>query len=129
MKIDSFNSLLVIKRVAKEKGITMAEIAERLGISPINLSTSLNGNPTLKRLKEVADVLGVPVRDLFAEPSSEHNIIKGMIAMDNSTVIHIENLSDLYFAVQLVEAMYKRRGISIDEEKRYLTHQLQIHKH
>ena len=129
MKIDSFNSLLVIKRVAKEKGITMAEIAEKLGISPINLSTSLNRNPTLKRLKEVADVLGVPVRDLFAEPSSEHNIIKGMIAMDNSTVIHIENLSDLYFAVQLVEAMYKRRGISIDEEKRYLTHQLQIHKH
>ena len=129
MKIDSFNSLLVIKRVAKEKGMTMAEIAEKLGISPINLSTSLNRNPTLKRLKEVADVLGVPVRDLFAEPSSEHNIIKGMIAMDNSTVIHIENLSDLYFAVQLVEAMYKRRGISIDEEKRYLTHQLQIHKH
>ena len=66
MKIDSFNSLLVIKRVAKEKGMTMAEIAEKLGISPINLSTSLNRNPTLKRLKEVADVLGVPVRHTFA---------------------------------------------------------------
>ena len=118
MKSNPSDSLLVIKRIAKEKGITMAEIAEKLGISPINLSTSLNRNPTLKRLIEVADVLGVPVRELFAKPKPEHNIIKGMIAMDNSTVIHIENLSDLYFAVQMVEAEYERRGISIVEAER-----------
>jgi len=43
----------------------MGEIAEKIGISPVNLSASINGNPTLNRLQEVADILGVDVPDLF----------------------------------------------------------------
>ena len=46
---------LKIKDVAKSKGMTMTQIAEKLGIHPITLSQSLNGNPTLSRLTEVAD--------------------------------------------------------------------------
>ena len=45
----------------------MSEIAEKIGISPVNLSASLNGNPTLSRLEEVASVLGVQVKDLFTD--------------------------------------------------------------
>ena len=56
---------LRIKEICKEKQITMKEIAEKLGINPITLSQSLNGNPTLSRLQEVADILGVGVPELF----------------------------------------------------------------
>lgn len=56
---------LRIKEICKQKGISMGEIAERIGISPVNLSASINGNPTLNRLQEVADILGVDVPDLF----------------------------------------------------------------
>ena len=108
MKIDSFNSLLVIKRVAKEKGITMAEIAERLGISPINLSTSLNGNPTLKRLKEVADVLGVPVRDLFRE----EEVVRGYIELDGH-IMRITSYMDLQFMLKETERVYEELGIPL----------------
>lgn len=65
---------LKIKDVAKSKGMTMAQIAEKLGINPITLSQSLNGNPTLSRLTEVADVLGVDVSELFVQPKGKQDI-------------------------------------------------------
>lgn len=64
---------LRIKEIAKAKGITMGEIADKMGINPVNLSASLNGNPTLNRLQEVAVILGVEVSDLFAQDSSYLN--------------------------------------------------------
>lgn len=56
---------LRVKELCKEKHITMTEIAARIKISPISLSQSLSGNPTLSRLQEVADILGVEVSELF----------------------------------------------------------------
>ena len=64
---------LRIKEIAKAKGITMGEIADKMGINPVNLSASLNGNPTLNRLQEVAVILGVEVSDLFAQDFSYIN--------------------------------------------------------
>ena len=64
---------LRIKEIAKAKGITMGEIADKMGINPVNLSASLNGNPTLNRLQEVAAILGVEVSDLFAQNISDIN--------------------------------------------------------
>ena len=69
---------LKIKEVCREKKITLAEVAskikytdkngEHIGINPITLSQSLNGNPTLERLVEVADIIGVDVSELFEQP-------------------------------------------------------------
>ena len=59
---------LRIKEICKEKQITMKEIAEKIGINHITLSQSLNGNPTLSRLQEVADIIGVSVPELFDRP-------------------------------------------------------------
>lgn len=56
---------LKIVEIAHQKGLTMADIAKELGINRVNLSNSLNGNPTLSRLKEVAKILGVEVSELF----------------------------------------------------------------
>ena len=73
---------LRIKELCKEKQITMKEIAEKLGINPITLSQSLNGNPTLSRLQEVADILGVRVPELFEESSPISKEVHGCIYVE-----------------------------------------------
>lgn len=65
---------LRVKELCKEKGITMKELAEKIGILPITLTQSLNGNPTLSRLSEVAMILDVDVADLFREPKPKNDV-------------------------------------------------------
>ncbi|MDR2003923.1 MAG: helix-turn-helix domain-containing protein [Prevotella sp.] len=62
--------MLRIRKLLKEKGLTIADVAERIGVTQSSLSQSLAGNPTLERLKEVADILNVPITDLFEQPVS-----------------------------------------------------------
>lgn len=76
---------LRIKEVCKAKGIAMATIAKELGINPITLSQSLNGNPTLSRLTEVANILGVEVAELFEQPKT--NQIYGCLYVNGEPVI------------------------------------------
>lgn len=83
---------LRIKELCKEKHITMAEIAEKIGINPITLSQSLNGNPTLSRLQEVADILGVSVPELFEPPTD--NSIYGVLYVGRKAHL-IENRQDI----------------------------------
>lgn len=80
---------LKIKEVAKYKGMTMAQVAAKLGITPITLSQSLNGNPTLSRLTEVADALGVDVSELFVQPQKKLDI-HGVLYVDGKPNI-VEN--------------------------------------
>ena len=91
---------LRIKEIAKTKGITMADIAEKIGISPVNLSTSLNGNPTLNRLQEVADVLGVDVPDLFVKENTSE--ISGFLEY-NGKVYKINGMEDFKAFANLIE--------------------------
>ena len=93
---------LKIKDVARSKGMTMAQIAEKLGINPITLSQSLNGNPTLSRLTEVADILGVDVSELFVQPQGEQDV-HGCIFVDGDPVV-ISNKEEL---LELVRALDK----------------------
>ena len=76
---------LRIKELCKAKQITMAEIANQIGIKPIALSQSLNGNPTLSRLQEVANILDVNVSELF-EPKSKE-CIYGCLYVEGKPVI------------------------------------------
>ena len=78
------NMALRIKEICKEKQITMKEIAEKLGINPITLSQSLNGNPTLSRLQEVADILGVSVPELFETTGPIPKDIHGCIYVEGA---------------------------------------------
>lgn len=60
------NHSMRVKEILKEKGITAKELANRLSLSEGALSQSLNGNPTLERLRQIADALEVPITELFA---------------------------------------------------------------
>ena len=57
--------MLIIKEVCKKSGITLKELAKRLNISYQSLHTIMTGNPTIKTLGEIADILDVEVFDLF----------------------------------------------------------------
>ena len=61
-----------VKEIIKEKGITSKELAERLGMTETGLSIAIGdkGNPPLKRLQEIADILNVRITELFEEPVS-----------------------------------------------------------
>ena len=48
-----------IKEVCRRKGLMMKDLAEKLGMTEVGLSKSLNGNPTVSRLEEIAKVLDV----------------------------------------------------------------------
>jgi len=54
-----------IKKIIKEKGFTIAELAEKMGISGPSLSQSINGNPTVEMLERIAKALEVDIRVLF----------------------------------------------------------------
>ena len=56
---------LRIKEICKEQGIMLKDLAERINITEVGLSKSINGNPTLQRLKEIAKALNVDFLELF----------------------------------------------------------------
>ena len=51
---------LRIKEVIKEKGMTITELAEKMGINRVNLSNMVNGNPTVETLNKIADANRMP---------------------------------------------------------------------
>lgn len=60
---------LRVKELCKEKGISLKDLAAEMHITYQALFESINGNPSLNRLMEIASALGVDVTELF-EPGS-----------------------------------------------------------
>lgn len=58
-------STLKAKEVIKEKGMTIDDVASRMGITKGSLSAALSGNPTVIYLTRVADAIDCDIRDLF----------------------------------------------------------------
>jgi transcriptional regulator with XRE-family HTH domain len=84
---------LRIVELAHSKGLTMADIAKQIGISRVNLSNSLNGNPTLSRLREVANILGVEVSELFRSVTNVKKI-SGYLECDGR-IIKVGSIGDV----------------------------------
>ena len=61
---------LRVKEICKAKGLLMEDLANKLGIARVNLTKTINGNPTIETLERIADALSVSIIDLF-EPESE----------------------------------------------------------
>ena len=62
---------LIIKEAMKRYGTSVNEIAEKMGISRVTLSTHINGNPSTEVLLRIADAIGCPVTDLFEQPKKD----------------------------------------------------------
>ena len=62
---------LRIKEVIKERGMTITQLADKMGIYSVNLSNIVNGNPTVETLNKIADAIGCPVTELFEQPKKD----------------------------------------------------------
>ncbi|MEP2057624.1 MAG: helix-turn-helix transcriptional regulator [Maribacter litoralis] len=54
-----------VKILLAKKGITQIDLAAKLNIQPETLSRTINGNPTLKSITDIATALNVEVVELF----------------------------------------------------------------
>lgn len=62
---------LMIKEAIKRYGTSVNEVADKMGISRVTLSTHINGNPSTEILLRIADAIGCPVTDLFDRPKKD----------------------------------------------------------
>ena len=61
--------MLRVQDVCKEQGVTMQDLAKRMGITYQALYASVSGNPTIGKIKEMANALNVDYLDLLEDRS------------------------------------------------------------
>lgn len=61
-----------VKDICKIKGITLKQLAERMGVPPESLSRAISdkGNPTHSTMQQIASALEVEVPELFDRPAT-----------------------------------------------------------
>ena len=91
---------LRVKELCKERNIQLKDLADKLGITPVSLTQSLNGNPTLSRLTEIAKILDVEVADLFSDRSKEN--VHGCIYVNGKPNL-INNVGDMKKLLERLE--------------------------
>ena len=57
---------LRFKEVFKEEGLTVQEVADKLGITRVGLSQHINGNPSAEVIERISKVTNVPMWRFFA---------------------------------------------------------------
>lgn len=66
-----------IKEVIKEKGFTVAKVAELIDVPQTSLSRIINGgNTTVEMLEKIAKALGVPVSSLIEVESDLYGLVQ-----------------------------------------------------
>lgn len=61
---------LRIREIMLEKGISVNEMSEKLGITRQSFYSIVNGNPTMSTLAKIAEILDVTVKKLFKDESN-----------------------------------------------------------
>ena len=60
-----------IKGVIKQHGFTQVQVAEKMGITKGGFSQIVNGSPTVKTLRTIAEIVGCQVGDFFRDEMSQ----------------------------------------------------------
>lgn len=73
-QIDIIMAKIIVREILKEKGISIKELAARMGVTPSAVSQLLaNPNPSIQQLERIANIIEVDVMDLFAQDFSYIN--------------------------------------------------------
>lgn len=72
-----------IQKIIKRQGFTIASVAAKMkneregkiGMTQGTLSSMLNKNPTITRLQEIADIIGVSLSELVSDESEKETYI------------------------------------------------------
>lgn len=79
-----------IRKARKGKGLTQKELADKMGISAVNISQLESGTrvPTMETIKRISTALGVPLREFFEgnhDPDREYeNLVEILRSADLS---------------------------------------------
>ena len=76
-----------IRRAIIERGYKIPAFAEKCGMTPVNLRENIiKGNPTVKKLSEICEVLNCDITDLFypVEESNASNFTTSAISAPSS---------------------------------------------
>lgn len=65
-----------IKAMIKAKGYTIQEVADKIGVNRVTLTLTLQGNPTYKKMKEIADAIDCDVMDFFKDEAEHQELRK-----------------------------------------------------
>ena len=101
------NLSTTVKELCRIQGLTLKDLANRIGIAPESLSRTLNGNPQLSTLEAIASNLNVNLSDLFA--SSSTISLRSIIVPDDTTYI----AEDLNSLINNVKAICAKEGIEL----------------
>ncbi len=61
-----------IREIIKEYGLTTQDVADQMGISLSSLNQSISGNPSVKLLRRISEVVGCQVGDFFEDERKEN---------------------------------------------------------
>ena len=71
-----------LKDICRQKGLSLTDVANRMGTSPSNLLSSVKGNPTISKIQDIADALQIsPAELLTRRPESA----LGLVILDGQT--------------------------------------------
>jgi transcriptional regulator with XRE-family HTH domain len=78
-------TVLRLKEILKEKGVTGKEISSKIGSTETSLSRIIKGNqqPRFELLLQLADLLEVDMKDLFH--STKEGQLNGFVAYNETT--------------------------------------------
>lgn len=84
-----------IKKLCKDRDISLAELARRMNTTPESVSRTLseNSNPTMNTLTKFAEALDVQVYELFDQSGDEVSV-NGFVEI-NDKIYRINNFNDL----------------------------------
>ena len=71
-----------IKDICRLKGLTLTDVANRMGVNPSNLLTSIKGNPKLSTLQDIADALQISISELLTKRPEK---AQGIAIIDGQT--------------------------------------------
>ena len=71
-----------LQAICRQKGLSLTDVANRMGASPSNLLSSVKGNPTVSKIQDIANALQVSVSELLTmrpEKATGVAIIDGQV--------------------------------------------------
>lgn len=71
-----------LKDICKAKGLTLTDVANRMGVNPSNLLSSIKGNPKLSTLQDIVDALQISISELLTKRPEK---AQGIVIIDGNT--------------------------------------------
>lgn len=56
-----------VKSIIKQRGYTIEQVAQKMGVTRVTLTQNLSRNPTMNTLQRVADTIGCKVGEFFLD--------------------------------------------------------------